>query len=259
MSDAAFDLDNVSFAYGKHTVLRDISFKIPTGKITTLMGANGCGKTTLFNLMTKNLRPDKGKIALNGEDINTISLREYAKRAAIVHQNNTAPNDITVQQLVEYGRTPFRSFAKPHDKEEDSEKVNWAMEITQVQKHKDKPVSRLSGGQRQRVWIAMALAQDTKILFLDEPTTYLDIRYQVQILQLIRRLNGEFGITIVMVLHDINQALYFSDEILALSCEGEVISQGAPESVITENLIEHVYGIKLNVVSVSGKQFVMTV
>ena len=132
------------------------------------------------------------------------------------------------------------------------------MEITHTLKHKDKPVSQLSGGQKQRVWIAMALAQDTKTLFLDEPTTYLDIRYQLQILKLIRELNRKYGITIVMVLHDINQSLYYSDEIVAMK-DGKIIAQGLPEEVITSELVKEVYDVELNISSVNGKPFILPV
>jgi ABC-type cobalamin/Fe3+-siderophores transport systems, ATPase components len=136
--------------------------------------------------------------------------------------------------------------------------VKFALEITNTYKHKDKPVAELSGGQKQRVWIAMALAQDTKILFLDEPTTYLDIRYQLQILKLIRKLNREYGMTIIMVLHDINQSLYYSDEIAAMK-EGQIIAKGKPEDVINSELIKSVYGVELEVSEVDGKPYVLTV
>lgn len=136
--------------------------------------------------------------------------------------------------------------------------MKFALEITNTYKHKDKPVAELSGGQKQRVWIAMALAQDTKILFLDEPTTYLDIRYQLQILKLIRKLNREYGMTIIMVLHDINQSLYYSDEIAAMK-EGQIIAKGKPEEVINSELIKSVYGVELEVSDVDGKPYVLTV
>lgn len=136
--------------------------------------------------------------------------------------------------------------------------MKFALEITNTYKHKDKPVAELSGGQKQRVWIAMALAQDTKILFLDEPTTYLDIRYQLQILKLIRKLNREYGMTIIMVLHDINQSLYYSDEITAMK-EGQIIAKGKPEDVINSELIKSVYGVELEVSEVDGKPYVLTV
>ena len=142
--------------------------------------------------------------------------------------------------------------------EEDREKVKFALEITDTEKFKDKPVSQLSGGQKQRVWIAMALAQNTKILFLDEPTTYLDIRYQLQILRLVKRLNSEFNITVIMVLHDINQSLCYSDEIVAMQ-NGKVLSQGVPRKIITPKLIENVYGVTLETGEIDGKPFVIPV
>lgn len=142
--------------------------------------------------------------------------------------------------------------------EKDVERVEWAMEVTRTEKYRNRPVSKLSGGQRQRVWIAMALAQDTELLLLDEPTTYLDVRYQIQILQLVRRLNEEYGLTIVMVLHDINQALYYSDEILAMK-EGKMIGQGVPEEILTEELLEEIYGVRLPVFTVEKKPFILAV
>jgi len=144
------------------------------------------------------------------------------------------------------------------DPQKDEEKIQWALEITHTSKHKDKPVTELSGGQKQRVWIAMALAQDTKVLFLDEPTTYLDVRYQLQILKLIQKLNREYGITIVMVLHDINQSLYYSDEIVAMK-DGRMIAHGLPEEIITKELVQEVYGVDLTIQSVDGKPFVIPV
>ena len=144
------------------------------------------------------------------------------------------------------------------DPQKDEEKIQWALEITHTSKHKDKPVTELSGGQKQRVWIAMALAQDTKVLFLDESTTYLDVRYQLQILKLIQKLNREYGITIVMVLHDINQSLYYSDEIVAMK-DGRMIAHGLPEEIITKELVQEVYGVDLTIQSVDGKPFVIPV
>ena len=195
---------------------------------------------------------------LHGKNLAGIRLKELAKQAAIVQPYNIAPADLLVEKLISYGRTPYHTLGLTPDAKKDEEKVRWAMEITHTEKLKDKPVSELSGGQKQRVWIAMALAQDTKILFLDEPTTYLDIRYQLQILKLIRRLNREFGITIVMVLHDINQSLYYSDEIIAMK-DGKIIAQGLPEEVITSGLVREVYGVDLNIQRVDGKPFMIPV
>lgn len=256
--DKAFEIKNLNFSYGTNYVIKDLSVNIEKGKITTLIGANGCGKSTLFNLMTKNLRPQSGEILLEGQNVSQIKLKDFAKRAAIVHQYNTAPDDISVEKLVGYGRTPYHSFGVPADSREDEEKISRALEITNTVKIKNKAVSELSGGQKQRVWIAMSLAQDTKILFLDEPTTYLDIRYQLQILKLVRRLNKEYGITIIMVLHDINQSLYYSDEIIAMK-DGRIAAQGEPEKIITSELVKSVYDVDLQISAMNGKPFILPV
>lgn len=253
----AMEVRNLSFAYGKNRVLKDISFRIKEGDITTIMGANGCGKTTLFSLMTRNLYPRRGDIFLKGKNIQNLGLKEFARRVSIVHQYNTSSDDITVERLVSFGRTPHMKMMRGRS-EEDERLIRWAMEVTNVEKYRDREISRLSGGQRQRVWIAMALAQNTKILFLDEPTTYLDIRYQIEILELVKKLNREFGITIIMVLHDINQAIYFSDCVIGLK-DGLVEMEGNPQEVITRESIRSLYGIELDVTKVGEKKFVLTV
>lgn len=257
-SKTVYRVNDLHFSYGKNEVLRGLSFELHEGVITTLIGANGCGKSTLFNLMTKNLTPDSGSIVFRDTPLSELRLRDFARQAAIVHQYNTAPPDLTVRRLVSYGRVPYHTFGLSPDAEEDEEKVNRAMEITDTLKYADKPVSELSGGQKQRVWIAMALAQDTKVLFLDEPTTYLDIRYQLQILRLVRRLNREYGITVVMVLHDINQSLYYSDEVVAMK-DGIIVAGGEPERIIGAELVREVYGVELSVRNVDGKPFVIPV
>ena len=258
MASNIFTVKNLSFAYGRQQVLKNLDMELHEGKITTLIGANGCGKSTLFHLMTKNLKPDEGEIFLWETSILDLKLKDFAKEVSIVHQYNTAPVDLSVEKLVSYGRTPYHTMGLSPDPKEDEEKIRWALEITHTYKHKDKPVSELSGGQKQRVWIAMALAQGTKVLFLDEPTTYLDIRYQLQILKLIRQLNREFGITIVMVLHDINQSLYYSDEIVAMK-DGRMIAHGLPEEIISSELVGEVYDVNLEIRSVDGKPFVIPV
>lgn len=252
----AMEVRGLSFSYGRNKVLKNISLKIPRGKITTIMGANGCGKSTLFALMTKNLLPKKGKVLLGSKNIQNLTLGDFAKKVAIVHQYNSASDDITVERLVAFGRTPYQKMMSGHS-EEDAKMVDWALEITGLTEYRDREVSRLSGGQRQRVWIAMALAQNTKILFLDEPTTYLDIRYQLEILQLIRMLNRDYGITIVMVLHDINQAIHFSDVIIGMK-DGTVAAEGDPEEIITADVVDRLYGIRLGVTSIDGRKYVMT-
>ena len=253
----AMKVKNVHFSYGKNKILNGVSFQIEEGKVTTIMGANGCGKSTLFSLMTKNLYPAKGNIFLKGKNILNLNLKEFARKVAIVQQYNTASDDITVESLISFGRTPYKKMMQANSRE-DEEKIQWAMEVTGLTEYRNREVSRLSGGQRQRVWIAMALAQGTKTLFLDEPTTYLDIRYQIEILKLVKKLNQEYGITIVMVLHDINQAITYSDRIIGLK-DGQVLVEGAPEDVITEESIRELYGIKLGVTSIDGRKFVLAV
>ena len=256
--DNVFDIKGLTFSYGTNEVIKGLDLSIKQGKVTTLIGANGCGKSTLFNLITKNLRPNSGEIRLEGKDISQVKLKDFARQVAIVHQYNTAPADISVEKLVAFGRTPYHGLGSPSNSEEDEEKIKRALEITNTEKLKDKAVAQLSGGQKQRVWIAMALAQDTKILFLDEPTTYLDIRYQLQILKLVRKLNEEYGMTVIMVLHDINQSLYYSDEIVAMK-DGRITAQGKPEEIITSELIKNVYYVELGISAVNGRPFVLPV
>ena len=253
----AMEVKNLSFSYGKNKILKDVSFQIQDGQITTIMGANGSGKSTLFSLMTKNLYPRKGKIFLRGKNIQNLVLKDFARKVSIVHQYNTSSDDITVERMVSFGRTPHMKMMQGRS-DEDERLIQWAMEVTNIEKYRNREASRLSGGQRQRVWIAMALAQNTKILFLDEPTTYLDIRYQIEILELVKKLNQEFGITIIMVLHDINQAIYFSDKVIGLK-DGLVAVQGNPQDVISRESIKQLYGIELDVTHVEGKTFVLTV
>lgn len=253
----AMEVRNLSFSYGKNWVLKDTSFQIEEGKITTIMGANGCGKSTLFNLMTRNLYPGKGNIFLRGKNIQNLALKEFARKVSIVHQYNSSADDITAERLVSFGRTPHMKLMQGRS-EADERQIRWAMEVTNTEKYRDREISRLSGGQRQRVWIAMALAQNTKILFLDEPTTYLDIRYQIEILKLVQKLNREYGITIIMILHDMNQAIHYSDRIIGLK-DGHVAAEGAPDEMITPESIRELYGITLGVTEVEGEKFVLTV
>jgi len=252
-------VDNLFFAYDKDDIIKGISFEIKDNKITTLMGANGCGKSTLFQLLTKNLKPREGSVFLDQRDIKDIRLKEFAQNVAIVHQYNTAPPDLPVHSLIAYGRIPFfKHFAKAQDKDKDKEIVDWALEVTDMSELKNRRMGQLSGGQRQRAWIAMALAQQPKILLLDEPTTYLDVKFQIEILRLIKSLNKDYSMTIVMVLHDINQAIYYSDEIIGMK-KGSILFQGNPDDVITEESIQDMYGIHLKVSSVEKQKFVLTV
>lgn len=253
------EVKNLSFSYTKDSplIINDISFGIEEGKITTILGPNGCGKSTLFYLMTKNLSPRHGEVILGYRKIDSMTNREFAKKVAIVHQYNKVANDITVRQLVSYGRTPYQAMMK-RQSDEDDKMIDWAISVTDLEDVRDRTVNSMSGGQKQRVWIAMALAQGTDYLFLDEPTTYLDIKYQLETLKLVRRLNKELGITIIMVLHDINQAIAYSDTIIGLK-NGKILINGEPNSVITEEVIESLYGVKLKIANIDGNKVIMNI
>lgn len=249
------EIRHLSFSYGKKAVLKDISLSFAEGKVTTLLGANGCGKSTLFKLCTKNLRPQRGIIALKEGNVFHLKRKDFAQKVAIVHQQNQVSGSLSVRDLVSYGRTPYLGMMG-RLRQEDEKAIDWALEVCDLESIKNQKVTALSGGQRQRVWIAMALAQRSEMVFLDEPTTYLDVRYQIELLQLIRSLNTDFGLTIVMVLHDINQALHYSDYLVGLKA-GKVLFAGKPNEVITEESISSLYGIRLKVARLDDRIHVL--
>ncbi|TQR96966.1 ABC transporter ATP-binding protein [Paenibacillus ottowii] len=238
------DIKDVTFSYDRKTDrLHAINAVIERGRITTIIGPNGCGKSTLLSVMSNNAAPRMGQVVLDGKEIAHYKPKELARQLAVVHQQNEAPSDLTVEKLVSFGRLPHKSMFTTN-RDEDEEAVEWAIACTNLEERRTRTLDQLSGGERQRVWIAMALAQRTPILFLDEPTTYLDMYYQLEILELIRQLNQEHGLTIVMVLHDMNQAIRYSDVMIAMK-EGRIIANGPPTEVVTPELIQEVYGVKV--------------
>lgn len=239
------EIKNLDFAYEGKDFINNLNTQIEKGKITTILGPNGCGKSTLLNLIVHHLKPKGGTITLGGKNISVMSAKEIAKQMAMVHQHNSAPADLTVEKLVRFGRMPHQTMFSAEDENGD-EIVKWAMKVTNLENMAEKRVGRLSGGERQRAWIAMALAQKTDILFLDEPTTYLDIFYQLEILNLVRRLNREYNMTVVMVLHDINQAIQFSDNLIIMR-GGKIHYSGPSEQGITQQRLMEVYGIRANI------------
>ena len=231
-----YNIADLEFTIEKNEIIRGLNCDIKEGEITTIIGPNGCGKSTLLQILT---------------------MKEFARNVAIVNQYNTAQGDISVKQLVGYGRIPYKNLAISHMNDEDEEKINWALEITEMKQLEDEKVSSLSGGQKQRAWIAMALAQNTKVLFLDEPTTYLDIKYQREILEIVEKLNDEHDITIVMVLHDINQAIRYSHNIIAMK-DGKIHSTGDAKTVVTEKLIKDVYGIDVELFKIGEVKYLIS-
>ena len=226
MADSIFTLENLSFAYGRHEVIRSLDLTLREGKITTLIGANGCGKSTLFSLMTKNLRPDGGRILLRGQDIAGMKLREFARQAAIVHQYNTAPADLSVEKLVGYGRTPYHTMGLSPDPAADEEKIRWALGITNTEKLRDKPVAELSGGQKQRVAIVRALCMHPEILLFDEVTAALDPEMVREVLDVMLDLARE-GKTMIIVTHEMQFARAVANRVLFLD-GGRIVEEAAP-------------------------------
>ena len=255
--DAVFATKNLSFSYGQGArVLHDVSLQVPCGKITAVLGANGCGKSTLFRLLCGFLKPTSGEVLLHGKEVAHIPRKEFARQVSIVHQSNTAPGDITVRKLVALGRTPYHRIFSGAMTEADRACVERALSITDTAKFAELPVLALSGGQRQRVWLAMALAQDAKVLLLDEITTYLDIYYQLQLMQLVYDLNRKDGITVVMILHDINQAIQCSDHTIIMR-QGRVLASGETSQVITQGHLYQAFHVEASIRSVEGKKIII--
>ena len=200
-NNVTFTVKDLCFSYGKNEVIKHLDLELTEGCITTLIGANGCGKSTLFNLLTKNLKPDSGNITLFGRDLSNIKLQEYSRNVAIVHQYNTAPSDLSVEKLVYYGRTPYHTLGLSPDPELDEKKVQQALEITHTDKLRNKAVAELSGGQKQRVAIARALITQPQIILADEPTGALDSKTSVEVMQILKDLH-KMGMTIVVVTHE---------------------------------------------------------
>lgn len=249
------EIKHLSFSYGRHRVLEDLTLRFQRGKITTLLGSNGCGKTTLFKLCTRELKTRQGLIKLDGKNIKDINRKDFAKKVAIVHQQNRISGDITVGELVSYGRNPYLSFMERYS-EKDHQEIDRALDLCGLKDIRNKRVLSLSGGQLQRVWIALAIAQKTEILFLDEPTTYLDIKYQIEILELIKKLNQELSTTIVMVLHDINQSIEYSHHIVGMY-RGKIEFEGPPEETIEEQWISKIYDTDLEVEEFKDRKIVL--
>jgi len=234
-------INQLVVAYDKVPVIDGLSHRIPDQKITSIIGANGCGKSTLLKAIARLIPYRGGQVILDGKLIHKEHTKQLAKKMAILSQKQPAMEGLTVKELVAYGRYPHQNRLASKT-ETDEAIIQWAMEKTGINAFGEKDVSSLSGGQLQRVWIAMALAQETDIILLDEPTTYLDMAHQMEVLELLKQLNKDHHRTIIMVLHDINQAARFSDHIIAMK-DGDIVAAGSGESIIKPEILKKVYNI----------------
>lgn len=239
--------EHISVPYEDKIILEDLSLDLLDGNITTIIGSNGCGKSTLLKALTRIQAIKSGQILIDGEAIAKLSTKEVAKKIALLPQVLEATEGISVYELVSYGRFPHQKYLG-NLTSFDRDKIHWAMEVTKVTPYANLDVDSLSGGQRQRVWIAMALAQDTDTIFLDEPTTYLDMNHQLEILELLYRLNQENHKTIIMVLHDLNLAARFSDCLVAMK-DGEIKYQGSSKEIMTDAILKDIFHIKAQIVT----------
>ncbi|MBC2127588.1 ABC transporter ATP-binding protein [Listeria marthii] len=237
--------DNLQISYDKRIIVDGLDIAIPANKITALVGANGSGKSTILKTMSRLMKPSKGAVFLDGKTIHSQPTKEIAKQLAILPQNPSAPDGLTVFELISYGRSPHQSSFKSITAK-DREIIFWSLHVTNLTEFADRPIDSLSGGQRQRAWIAMALAQETDVLFLDEPTTFLDMTHQLDVLNLLKQLNQSENRTIVMVVHDLNHASRYAHHMIAIK-EGKVIAEGTPVSVMTEQTLEDVFNIKADI------------
>jgi len=258
-TDHTLSIENLTLGYADRTVIDGLDLVVPAGKVTAIVGANACGKSTLLRSMSRLLAPRTGRVILDGKDVHRMPAKQLARTLGLLPQSPIAPEGITVADLVGRGRHPHQGILSRWSREDDIA-VAEALEATETAALAERSVDELSGGQRQRVWIAMALAQQTDLLLLDEPTTFLDVSHQIEVLDLLTDLNSTRGTTIVMVLHDLNLAARYSDHLVALSAGG-VHAQGSPAEVLTEEVVRTVFGLDSRVIldPTSGKPLMLPI
>ncbi|MEU0123770.1 ABC transporter ATP-binding protein [Streptomyces albidoflavus] len=251
--------EELTLGYADRTVIDSLDLAVPPGRITVIVGANACGKSTLLRSMSRLLAPRAGRVLLDGRQVHRFPAKELARTMGLLPQSPLAPEGITVSDLVGRGRHPHQGVFSRWSREDDAA-VASALEATQTEELAERAVDELSGGQRQRVWIAMALAQQTDLLLLDEPTTFLDVSHQVEVLDLLTDLNAARGTTIVMVLHDLNLAARYADHLIALA-DGRLHAQGAPSEVLTEETVRAVFGLQSRIIEdpVSGRPLMLPI
>ena len=241
LTDNRLTARELTLAYEDRTVVDGLDLEVPHGKVTVIVGPNACGKSTLLRALGRLLKPRRGAVLLDGAELSRLPTKRIAQAIGLLPQTPVPPEGITVADLVSRGRQPHQKWWQQWS-EDDERAVGEAMERTGTAELATRPVDELSGGQRQRVWIAMALAQDTDVLLLDEPTTYLDIAHQVEVLDLVRQLNHDRGRTVVAVLHDLNQAARYADHLIAMR-GGRIVAEGAPGDIVTAELVQEVFGL----------------
>ena len=249
----AISVKNLSVAYEENLIIENMNLSIPSGEISIIIGANGCGKSTLLKTIARVIKPKGGDIFINGKNIREQKEKHLAAQVAFLPQGPVCPPGLTVKELIAFGRFPHQKLMgglKSHDKDI----IQWAMEETELKEYGDREIGNLSGGQRQRAWIAMTLAQETDIIMLDEPTTYLDMSYQLEVLKVLERLNKNKKITVVIVLHELNNACRFASNIIGLK-QGKLICQGTPVDVITKESLKEIYGIDARLQLSENKQY----
>ena len=245
---------NISIKYDKEIIIDDESFEIKKGKINVFLGKNGCGKSTLFKSLCKQLNPYSGNIFLNNKNINKIKNKDFAKITSILFQENVAPNDLTVKELVSYGRFPHIGLYSDLDNN-DKKIIEESLTLTNTKQFENKAVTELSSGQRQLVWIAMLLSQNTNIIFFDEPTTYLDLKNQYEVMNCIEKINKELNKTIIIILHDINLAIQYADYIFMMK-NGKIKYSGIIDEVISTSNIKDIFDINVSIIKNKGQTFI---
>lgn len=243
--------EGIQVGYGDSIVIDDMDIHLKKGEITTIIGPNGSGKSTVLKAMTRLLKYRRGNVYLDQKELRQFGAKELARLVGVLPQKHSAPPDFKVKDLVGYGRMPYQNWYKKNSRE-DEEIIDWAMRVTGVYDLREKSINECSGGESQRVWIATVLTQQPEMMFLDEPTTYLDISHQLETMRLVKKLNRESGIGVVMVLHDLGQALEVSDHIVVIK-DGRKYSEGRPEEVITDTMMREVYHVECEIVWIRGR------
>lgn len=236
---------NLKVGYEEKIIINNLSLDIKKGEVLSIIGPNGCGKSTLLKTLSRMIKPIEGEVFIDNDNLLSLKNKNISQKICLLSQHNSPPSDLTVEELVYFGRIPHKKWYETKN-QEDKELVNWAIENTGLKKYRNTPIGSLSGGERQRAYIAQALCQKPEVLLLDEPTTYLDISHQLELMELVREINRKFNITIVMVLHELNQASKYSDRLIIMK-SGKIVCDGCPNEILSKEIIRDVYCIDCDI------------